>query len=66
MADLKVLNKNAFSDEEKLATDHTDKKLFRNVLTPSSVCLPFWASLNFAEFVWDGKKQKVSAGPLCS
>lgn len=42
VADLKVLNKNALCDE-KLAPDHTDKKLFRNLLTPNSVCLPFWA-----------------------
>lgn len=30
MADLTVVNKNASSDAQKFATDHTDKKLFRN------------------------------------
>lgn len=31
-----VLNKNAFSDKHKFASDHIDKKLFKNFLTPVS------------------------------
>lgn len=37
----------------------------KNSSTPNSVCLPFWAQQNFAEFIQDMKKQ-VSTGPLCS